>query len=95
MTQKKAPVRRDVITLADLAPRHDVKGGSQRRVFGANPVAETAGTDERSDTKAAKTAAKKVKDLAPKAAGGVKGGGNNLNDNITLVHTRQNTRGMR
>jgi hypothetical protein len=28
--------RRDVVTLDDLAPRHDVRGGSERRVFGAD-----------------------------------------------------------
>jgi hypothetical protein len=28
--------KQDVITLKDLAPRHRVMGGSDRRVFGAN-----------------------------------------------------------
>jgi hypothetical protein len=27
--------RRDIVTLADLTPRQDVKGGARRRVFGA------------------------------------------------------------
>jgi hypothetical protein len=29
---------RDVVTLADLAPRQSVTGGSERRVFGADPL---------------------------------------------------------
>jgi hypothetical protein len=29
---------RDVVTLADLAPRQRVTGGSERRVFGADPL---------------------------------------------------------
>jgi hypothetical protein len=27
--------RRDIVTLSDLAPRQDVKGGARQRVFGA------------------------------------------------------------
>jgi hypothetical protein len=39
MKRKTLPTpRRDVITLADLAPRHRVTGGSERRVFGADPI---------------------------------------------------------
>jgi hypothetical protein len=34
MTNKSAPRRKDIVTLADLAPRHRVVGGSERRVFG-------------------------------------------------------------
>ena len=72
MAQKKQTAKaRDVVTLADLAPRHDVTGGSQRRVFGSDPI------------EPAKAHGKKVKDLPAKS--GVKGGGNNLNDNMTLV----------
>ena len=72
MAQKKqTPKTRDVVTLADLAPRHDVTGGSQRRVFGSDPI------------EPAKAHGKKVKDLPSKS--GVKGGGHNLNDNLTLV----------
>jgi hypothetical protein len=41
--------------------------------------------------KGSKGPAKKAKDLAPKSAGGVKGGGLNLNDNITLVRGAQPT----
>jgi hypothetical protein len=36
MTQKSAPRRKDIVTLADLAPRNRVVGGSERRVFGAD-----------------------------------------------------------
>jgi hypothetical protein len=72
MAQKKqTPKTREVVTLADLAPRHDVTGGSQRRVFGSDPIEPS------------KVQGKKVKDLPPKSR--VKGGGNNLNDNMTLV----------
>ena len=72
MAQKKqTPKAREVVTLADLAPRHDVTGGSQRRVFGSDPI------------EPAKAHGKKVKDLPAKS--GVKGGGHNLNDNLTLV----------
>jgi len=53
---------RNVITLADLAPRHDVKGGSQR-VFGSDPIEE-------------RDAMKKPgkKDLPPTKPTNVKGG---------------------
>jgi hypothetical protein len=36
---KKRDRRRNIVTLEDLAPRHDVKGGVARRVFGAEPPA--------------------------------------------------------
>ena len=72
MAQKKqTPKTREVVTLADLAPRHDVTGGSQRRVFGSDPI------------EPAKAQGKKAKDLPAKSR--VKGGGHNLNDNLTLV----------
>jgi hypothetical protein len=72
MAQKKqTPKTRDVVTLADLAPRHDVTGGSQRRVFGSDPI------------EPAKAQGKRVKDLPAKPS--VKGGGHNLNDNLTLM----------
>ena len=83
MAQKKqTPKTREVVTLADLAPRHDVTGGSQRRVFGSDPIGPSGDT-ERRDMKATKPTAKKAKDLPAKS--GVKGGGHNLNDNLTLV----------
>lgn len=78
MTQKKAsPKDREVVTLADLAPRHRIVGGSHgspRTVFGANPV----GSPQEDAMK------KTAKDLSPKTTK-VKGGGQNLNDNMTLV----------
>jgi hypothetical protein len=40
MTQKTAPRRKDIVTLADLAPRHRVVGGSERRVFGVDALQE-------------------------------------------------------
>ena len=83
MTQKKSSPARDVVTLADLAPRRDVKGGSQRRVFGADPI-EPSPQNRRSDMKSSKAPAKKAKDL-PAKSGSVKGGGQNLNDNISLI----------
>jgi hypothetical protein len=52
--------RRDVVTLDDLAPRHDVRGGSGRRVFGA----DTKHFAPRSETMATKKTVKK--DLQPK-----------------------------
>ncbi|HET9361370.1 MAG TPA: hypothetical protein VFO58_16575 [Vicinamibacterales bacterium] len=69
MTNKSAPRRRDIVTLADLAPRHRVVGGSERRVFGADARQENT------------TAAKK--DLPPSK--NVKGGRLAGNDNLTLV----------
>ena len=60
----------NIVTLADLAPRRPVVGGS-RRVFGA-----TAHADED------KTMATK-KDLPAKKT--VKAGGRGMNDNLTLV----------
>jgi hypothetical protein len=30
--------RRKIVTLADLAPRQDIRGGAGRRVFGAEPI---------------------------------------------------------
>jgi hypothetical protein len=83
MAQKKQTQKtRDVVTLADLAPRHDVTGGSQRRVFGSDPITPSVDKESR-DMKATKPTAKKAKDLPAKS--GVKGGGQNLNDNVTLV----------
>jgi hypothetical protein len=85
MTQKKSSSpARDVVTLADLAPQHDVKGGSQRRVFGADPI-DPSPQNRRSDMKSSKAPATKAKDLPPKASGSVKGGKLAGNDNITLV----------
>jgi hypothetical protein len=90
MTQKKSSPARDVVTLADLAPRRDVKGGSQRRVFGADPI-EPSPQNRRSDMKSSKAPVKKAKDLPAKSAS-VKGGGQNLNDNITFVRAAKPTK---
>ena len=74
--------RRDVVTLNDLAPRHDVRGGSERRVFGAD-----TNTFQSEGSMAGKKV-KKTKDLAPKGADKVKGGRSDrlaTNENLTLV----------
>jgi hypothetical protein len=34
----RPPERRDIVTLADLAPRREVTGGTARRVFGSEPL---------------------------------------------------------
>ena len=54
--------RREVVTLDDLAPRHDVRGGSERRVFGADSNAFASESD------VAGKKVKKTKDLPPKSA---------------------------
>jgi hypothetical protein len=77
MTRRTPSKPRDVVTLADLAPRHRVVGGSERRVFGADAPARRQ-EDTMAGTK------KAAKDLSAKAST-VKGGGHNLNDNLTLV----------
>jgi hypothetical protein len=75
-SEKSSRSGRHLVTLADLAPRREITGGSDRRVFGSNPV----GNDE------GRTAMKKQpKDLTPKSPANVKGGGWMPNDNITLV----------
>jgi hypothetical protein len=70
--------RHDVVTLDDLAPRHDVRGGSERRVFGADTT-----TFQSEGVMGGKN--KKTKDLAPKSIGKVKGGRLATNENLTLV----------
>lgn len=82
MAQKNKTSAREVVTLADLAPRHDITGGSGRRVFGSDPIGPSV-DKERREMKPTKPAPKKAKDLPAKS--GVKGGGHNLNDNLTLV----------
>jgi hypothetical protein len=71
--KKQSPPAPDVVTLADLAPRQDVKGGSQRRVFGSDPVQpdDAPGAQRR--------------DLPAKSPGSAKGGGISRNANITLL----------
>jgi len=74
MAQRKPAAKdRDVVTLADLAPRHRVVGGT---VFGAGPIGH-AQEDSMAGTK------KAAKDLPAKTSK-VKGGGWK-NDNMTLV----------
>jgi hypothetical protein len=74
MTQKSAPRRKDIVTLADLAPRNRVVGGSERRVFGADSRQE----DSMAGPK------KAAKDLPVGKT--VKGGSRVIrNDNLTLV----------
>ena len=48
-----------VVTLADLAPRHDVTGGSQKRVFGSDPIAPSVDKEKR-DTGTNKMAKKRA-----------------------------------
>jgi hypothetical protein len=55
MKPKTSPgPRRDVVTLADLAPQRRVTGGSDRRVFGADPPKKdlSAGKDVKAGKKA-------------------------------------------
>jgi hypothetical protein len=57
MKQKTSPApRRDVVTLADLAPQHRVTGGSERRVFGADPLVRPKDLAASKDVKAGKKA---------------------------------------
>ena len=74
---------RSIVTLADLAPRREVMGGSQRRVFGAS-------TDNAADSTVGPGSSKKLKDLAPKS-GAVKGGKLAVNDAMTLVRAAKPT----
>jgi hypothetical protein len=77
MKKREAEGRRqEVVTLADLAPRHRVSGGSARRVFGADPLTEE------------KTMASK-KDLPAKKE--VKGGKVARNENLTLARAAKPT----
>jgi hypothetical protein len=40
MPARKAPrTRRDLVRLADLAPKREITGGSQQRVFGSDTIA--------------------------------------------------------
>jgi len=61
---RKPKDTRNVITLTDLAPRHDVKGGSRQRVFGADASNPAWRTDMKT----------KLKDLPPKSTTNIKGG---------------------
>lgn len=76
----------DVVTLADLAPRHRVTGGSERRVFGTD-------SQPRALEEKAMATKKSPKDLRPTSSvkGGAGANGPNgpgkiaTNDNLTLV----------
>jgi hypothetical protein len=63
MTRKTPSQRREVVTLADLAPRQRVTGGSERRVFGADPLVRAK------DLNADMPSATDVKDGKKAAAG--------------------------
>jgi hypothetical protein len=82
MTSKTTPKGPDVVTLADLAPRRTVAGGSVRRVFGS------ADQSEPQRAAASKRAGKDLPATKP-----VKGGRLAGNDNMTLV--RAGTAGKR
>ena len=68
----------DVVLLADLAPRADVKGGAGRRFFGerldAWEGAEMADEEVKRMKRTTSKTTSKVKDLAPKSGNAVKGG---------------------
>jgi hypothetical protein len=82
MKKKEAGGRRqEVVTLADLAPRHRVSGGSARRVFGADPLTSS---DSPGDTMAPK------RDLPAKKE--VKGGRIVRNDSLTLARAAEPTK---
>jgi len=62
---KQPQSHRNVIALADLSPRKDVKGGSRVRIFG---------TDSPTDERRSVMKGKIVKDLPPKSTSNIKGG---------------------
>lgn len=78
--------KQDIVTLADLAPRHRVTGGSERRVFGTD-------SNPRAIEENAMATKKSTKDLPAKTsvkagAGGSGGPGPGklaTNDNMTLI----------
>jgi hypothetical protein len=71
---RDSPSRRDVVTIDDLAPRHDVRGGSGRQVFGAQTAHAPTSTTIHPGNQGVSMATKKSKDLAPAKSGTVKGG---------------------
>ena len=52
-TRASRPGAKDIVSLADLVPAHDVKGGGARRVFGADalPAPVPGRQGERPDSK--------------------------------------------
>ena len=79
MTTRKPSPARDVVKLTDLAPRQEIKGGSQRRIFGSDPIRSSPAK------RAAPAGARPDRDVPLKPSGGMKGGGISRNDNITLL----------
>ncbi len=77
MATTKRDLRRDVMTLADLVPKHRVTGGSGRRVFGADAPIHATEDETMAGTK------KVPKDLPSKSS--VQGGKVAVNDNLTLL----------
>lgn len=77
MTRKPSRARQDIVTLADLAPKKQVIGGSERRIFGADAPMKRVQEDAMAKTT--------KKDLPAKKP--IKGGkyGYAGNDNLTLV----------
>jgi hypothetical protein len=69
MKNQKPPAKRDIVTLSDLSPRREVRGGNAQRVFGADGIDPLATPDETKERKP-----KGQKDLSPKTGpnGGVK-----------------------
>ena len=88
--KKSSPPVRDIVTLADLAPRHAVTGGSQRRIFGADPITPSP-ENRKHEMKSSKATSKRAKDLSPRSGGSVKGGKLAANDNVTLVRAAKPT----
>ncbi len=60
--QKRATPTRDIVTLADLAPNRDVRGGRGRQVFGPTAVDAVRNVHQEDNM----AVSKKTKDLAPK-----------------------------
>ena len=81
MTNQKRAAKRDIVTLADLSPRREVRGGNGQRVFGADAIDPRTTPNETQDRKG--EFMKKTKDLPPKKS--PKGGRLAANDNFTLV----------
>lgn len=81
--ERRREKQRDVVSLPDLAPTHNVKGGSGRRVFGADSIVAPIPEARPERPAPAKTA----RDLSPKRAGAVKGGRLSSNSNTTLVRS--------
>jgi hypothetical protein len=75
-SEKSSRTGRHLVTLADLAPRREIKGGSDRCLFGSNPVRNDEGRTAMKNITPVRAAKPKVtgKDLMPKSPAKVKGG---------------------